>query len=227
MHYMADVLAASNQGKIPKGSGMRGLDIGTGASCIYPILAHSIYGWSFVGSEIDADALKAAQKNVSANPNLEANIQVRKQKKNKGAFEGIIQENEYFDLTVCNPPFHASAADAEAGTRRKARNLGGPKSDKPVLNFGGKSNELWCEGGEVRFVSDMVRQSKTYGTSCFWYSSLLSKETSILPVTKVIQKAGAAEFRVIPMGQGSKSSRIVVWTFLSPKQQKIWAKTRW
>jgi 23S rRNA (adenine1618-N6)-methyltransferase len=29
-----------------------------------------------------------------------------------------------------------------------------PKRKLPVLNFGGQNNELWCEGGEIRFVTN-------------------------------------------------------------------------
>jgi 23S rRNA (adenine1618-N6)-methyltransferase len=71
-------------------------------------------------------------------------------------FQGIIQPGERFDLTMCNPPFHASAAEAAAGTQRKLRNLGGKKE---VLNFGGKAGELWCEGGELAFIRRMIEES--------------------------------------------------------------------
>jgi len=32
---------------------VRGLDIGTGASAIYPLLGARVYGWSFLGTDID------------------------------------------------------------------------------------------------------------------------------------------------------------------------------
>ena len=43
------------------------LDIGTGASCIYPILGHKTYEWNFVASDIDADSLKIAKEIISYN----------------------------------------------------------------------------------------------------------------------------------------------------------------
>ncbi|GBG77492.1 hypothetical protein CBR_g23939 [Chara braunii] len=58
--------------------GVRGLDIGTGANCIYPLLGASIHGWHFVGTDTSERALEAARANVAANPHLNALIEVRK-----------------------------------------------------------------------------------------------------------------------------------------------------
>jgi 23S rRNA (adenine1618-N6)-methyltransferase len=30
------------------------------------------------------------------------------------------------------------------------------ETTKPVLNFGGHNAELWCEGGELGFVTQMI-----------------------------------------------------------------------
>ncbi|MCP5854490.1 RlmF-related methyltransferase, partial [Klebsiella pneumoniae] len=76
----------------------------------------------------------------------------------------LLEEDERFDLTLCNPPFHASREEATRGSQRKWKNLGkqDPKRKLPVLNFGGQNNELWCEGGEIRFVSQLVGESVQY-----------------------------------------------------------------
>jgi 23S rRNA (adenine1618-N6)-methyltransferase len=58
--FIADLLAESNNGIIPKGHGIQGLDIGIGANCIYPIIGNAEYGWSFVGTDIDEKLLKIA-----------------------------------------------------------------------------------------------------------------------------------------------------------------------
>ena len=41
IHYLADLLASSNNGIIPEGETVVGLDIGIGANCIYPIIGNS------------------------------------------------------------------------------------------------------------------------------------------------------------------------------------------
>ncbi len=43
-------------------------------------------------------------------------------------FEGVWAVNERYDATLCNPPFHGSAEEAAATTRRKLHKLGKMKS---------------------------------------------------------------------------------------------------
>lgn len=51
----------------PKSRCCRGIDVGTGASCIYPLLGAKVAGWSFLATEIDAVSAKWAEKNVRSN----------------------------------------------------------------------------------------------------------------------------------------------------------------
>jgi 23S rRNA (adenine1618-N6)-methyltransferase len=227
LHYLADLLATSNGGKIPRGKGIVGLDIGVGASGIYPLLGNVLYGWSFVGTDIDSLAIGSARKIVAANPALTDKISLRIQKEKNAIFRGVVAAGEYFDFAICNPPFHASAAEAQALARRKLKNLGRKKADQATLNFGGQSHELWCEGGEERFLADMVRESAVFATSCFWFTSLVSQESHLPAIYKVLDKFKAYDVQTIPMGQGNKTSRIIAWTFLNEKQQKAWAALRW
>jgi 23S rRNA (adenine1618-N6)-methyltransferase len=227
IHYIADLLAGKNQGKIPSGCKIKGLDIGTGANCVYPIIGNKEYGWSFIGTEIDPVALESASAIVEQNPVLNGKVEIRRQNNPKDIFQGIIQTDELIDFTVCNPPFHASLAEAQSGTLRKLSNLTGRKITQPTLNFGGQNSELWREGGEERFVGDMVGQSKEFAGSCFWFSTLISKESSLKSVYDILRKSKTTEVKTIAMGQGNKISRIVAWTFLNSEQQSKWVKMRW
>jgi 23S rRNA (adenine1618-N6)-methyltransferase len=227
IHYAADLLSSKNNGIIPTGSKIKCLDIGTGANCIYPIIGINEYGWSFAVSDIDPVAIEAANKIIELNIFLKGKIELRLQTKATNIFTGIIQKNERFDLTICNPPFHASAAEARAGTIKKLNNLNRKKITKPVLNFGGNSNELWCEGGLERFVQIMISESKQFADSCFWFTALISKREYLENIYESLKKAGAIEVKTIPMGQGNKISRIVAWTFLTAEQQNKWSEIRW
>jgi len=227
IHYMADLLGGSNYGKMPKGDQIKCLDIGVGASCIYPIIGNAIYGWSFIGSDIDAVSIESAQQIIEQNPSLKGKVELRLQANPKDIFYGIITKDERIDLSICNPPFHASPAEAKSGSLRKVRNLSGKKITKPILNFGGQNAELWYEGGERKFVRDMIRESKKFADSCFWFSSLISKQSNLKSVYEALKNAEASEVKTIPMGQGNKTSRIVAWTFLSKEQQKEWRNKRW
>jgi len=211
IHHIADLLAVN--GTIPTGVSVTVLDIGTGANCIYPLIGHSEYQWSFIGSDIDPVAIASAQHIIDENPQLEGKIALRLQSHPTHIFKGIIQPGERISITICNPPFHASAADALSGTTRKLRNLSHKKNVRSVLNFGGQHNELWCEGGEAAFVRKMILQSREFAGACTWFSTLISKESNLKGVYKALNEVQASEVRTIPMGQGNKRSRIVAWSF--------------
>ncbi len=227
IHHIADLLAGSNFGRIPRGDKIKCLDIGVGASCIYPIIANKLYGWASIGSEIDPVALESAKNIIDKNPNLKGKVELRLQTNSKDIYYGMIKHEEKFDLSVCNPPFHSSAKEAEAESLRKLTNLKKTKPDKTVLNFGGKSHELWCEGGESRFIRKMIRESKKFGDSCFWFSTLVSKQTHLKSAYITLKETKATKVKTIPMGQGQKSSRILAWTFLTKEQQADWRKRKW
>lgn len=217
IHHIADLLATFNNGEIPKGENLTCLDIGVGASCIYPILGNREYGWSFIGSDIDPIALESAQKIIDANPVLEDKIELVLQDHKQDIFNGILDDDERVDLVVCNPPFHASEAEAKTAALRKLSNLKQQKVRKATLNFGGKHTELWCKGGEKRFVKDMIYESRQFAQSCFLFSTLVSKEANLKSIYKVLEKVKPVAVKTIPMGQGNKISRIVAWTFIDKK----------
>lgn len=227
LHYLADLLAQSNGEKLPSGDEVSVLDIGTGANCIYPMLGNSIYDWHFVGSEIDSKALDSAQDNLYANPQFRGKITLRLQENSNEILAGIIKSNNVFDLVICNPPFHESQAAAEAASTRKVKNLKGKVGKKVTLNFGGQSNELWCEGGELAFIHKMIRESMVFKFNCFWFTSIVSKEEHLKELIIALKKSRVTERKIIQMTHGNKKSRFVAWTFLNPEQQENWRKMRW
>lgn len=189
------------------------LDIGVGANCIYPIIGTFEYGWNFVGSDIDPIALESANNIIQQNTGLKDKIELRLQKNTENIFAGIIQKNETFDITICNPPFHASAQEAQKGTERKLRNLKQEKNPKKILNFGGQSNELWCNGGELNFIKKMILESAEVKNNVKWFSVLVSKESNVLPIMKTLDLTKVHMTNTITMNMGNKSSRIILWTF--------------
>lgn len=212
IHHVADLLAGGQAIKTVSGPHVKCLDIGVGANCIYPLIGNKTYGWHFVATDIDKAAITAASRIVSQN-NLTSQIELRHQPNPKDVFAGIIRSGEQFDATICNPPFHASKAEARAGSRRKLDNLTGKKNAKPVLNFAGKSNELWCDGGEERFIKTMILQSRQNAGACKWFTTLVAKSAHLASIYTTLKQVEAAEVKTIPMGQGNKISRIVAWRF--------------
>lgn len=206
IHSIADLLSDSNGGIVPQGKKISILDIGVGANCIYPLIGHREYGWSFIATDIDPHAISIANGIITQN-GLRESIEIRLQKSPSNIFEGIL-ENCIFDVSMCNPPFHASQSEANAGTKRKWKNLHKKTS---LLNFGGQSNELWCPGGEVSFIKQIIKES--VHVKCNWFTSLVSKEESLPAIYSALDKIKASEVRTINLGQGQKKSRIVAWKF--------------
>ncbi len=226
IHHIADELANKNKGRI-NSANIKCLDVGVGANCIYPIIGTKEYGWSFIGSDIDPVSIESANKIVNTNEILKQRISIRLQENKKDFFYGVISKEEKVDITICNPPFHASAEEAASGNKRKLNNLTHKKNKLVVRNFGGKNAELWCDGGERKFVLDMIRESKKFSKSVFMFSTLLSKQSNVKAVQMALKEADARGVKTIPMGQGNKSSRIIVWSFLSANEQLDWVSERW
>lgn len=212
IHHIADVLSEV-YGEIPNGKKIKVLDVGTGSNLIYPIIGVSEYGWQFVGSEIDSQSIKWADKIVKSNTSLKNLVELRIQSSKRNIFKNIIKEGEHFDMTLCNPPFHSSKEEATKGTIRKVKNLKNEITSKPTLNFGGVNNELWCEGGELAFITNMIYESVHFKTQSLWFSTLVSKKENLKSIYKLLKKVGTIEVKTIDLSQGNKISRLVFWSF--------------
>ncbi|MBP2170519.1 23S rRNA (adenine1618-N6)-methyltransferase [Erwinia toletana] len=210
LHHLADLLAEDHQSVIPR-SNINVLDIGCGANCIYPLIGHREYEWRFTGTESNEQAIKAANAIIDSNPGLNRGIRLRRQKESTAIFRGVVHKNDFYHVSICNPPFHASASDARQGSQRKLRNLGLDRNGP--LNFGGQQDELWCEGGETAFISQMVNESIDFARQFVWFTSLVSRKENLPALREALEEAGAAQVRIVDMAQGQKQSRFIAWSF--------------
>lgn len=227
LHHIADLLAEG--GKIPQGRRIRGLDIGTGANGVYPLLGSNVYGWQFVGADINPEALDNVAGVLLHNSKLASAIELRLQPEPDQIFHGLLQTGECFDFSLCNPPFHASAADALSGSERKQRNLAASRgeqhqSQEHKLNFGGCQAELWCDGGEQGFLLRMIHESCDYGGQVLWFSSLVSKGDNLKPCQQALKQLGAKEVKILEMQQGNKQTRVLAWSFFDAAARRQWWK---
>lgn len=227
LHYLADLLA--EDGPVPHGERVLVLDVGVGANAVYPLVGHAEYGWRFVGVDTDPLALANVRRVVAANPGLGRALELRHQPVADNVFVGVLHTGDRFDLTLCNPPFHASAQEARAAAQRKWKNLGKatPGAPAPRLNFGGKSNELWYPGGERAFVERLIEQSAGIRRRCLWFSTLVSKADNLPPLEAALARQRPAATRVIAMAQGQKQSRLLAWTYLPKAERARWRQARW
>lgn len=199
------------------------LDVGTGATCIYPLLGNTLNKWNFVASEVGTDSIKTAQQIVDKN-GLATEIELRLQHDKTQILIGIIEPSDKFILSLCNPPFYKSEEEAQEATIRKLKGLGND-STKPVRNFSGTANELWFVGGEKAFLHSYLYESSLFKDSCMWYTSLVSNKDLLKSMQKSLKKLGATQVKVINMQLGNKMSRIVAWTFLTVKQMEEFEKS--
>ncbi len=188
----------------------RVLDIGCGASVIYPILGVGELGWSFVGAEVDARSTRVAEAIVKFNPVLRRAVEIRRQADPSRVFAGVVREGERFELSMCNPPFFASREDALRASGRKWEKLG--RGDTG-LTFGGVDGELRTDGGEAGFLRRMIDESVTYARQIGWFTTLVSRKGYLKAARQQLDALGAKTVKVIDMGQGNKRSRILAWKF--------------
>ncbi len=216
IHYIADLLSDNDP---PRGTNIKGLDIGTGASCIYPLLGHSSYGWKFVGTDIDSDSINNCKAILNSNPKHKKNIKLRYQESKDDFFKGIIKPEESFDFTMCNPPFFSSQDEARSARDRKIKNLTANRNKKGHIykkttrsNFKGNSNELWTEGGELSFITKMIHQSIDFEDQCTWFTSLVSKQENIPALRQILESYNRFDIEIIKMEQGNKIAHILAWS---------------
>lgn len=230
IHYLADLLKETNQNKIPHKEVIKVLDVGTGANCIYPIIGVSQYKWDFVGTDVNDASVTSAEQIVQQNSPLTNKVEIRKQLSIHSMFNGVIQAHEKYDLTLCNPPFHSSEEEATKGSQRKWNNLNKSKKAESThnkhLNFGGTSNELWCEGGELSFINKMIKESRLFSSQVLWFTCLVSKKEHIRSLQLSLKKVKCTHVKVIKMEQGQKISRFIAWSFLSTDDVNQWCNDR-
>lgn len=213
IHSIADLLAIDNKGVVPTGKNVRILDIGTGSSCIYPIIGTAEYGWSFIGTDIDPASIENAAYIIDNNPSLKELVTLKTQSNRRYLFKGLFFPKGKFDVVMCNPPFHKSKKEAQQATLRKEKNLGTNKGPEVTRNFGGEGNELWCEGGEALFIRKMIQESAAMPKFSTWFTSLVAKKETLNYLNKHLKKTDVAEVRIIEMSQGQKTSRLIAWRF--------------
>ncbi len=214
IRHLEELLQSSNQTK-----NITILDIGTGATCIYPLLGNALYNWKIVATDIDKVSLDNAQKIIDNNK-LNSQISLRLQSSEYNIFKNIINENDKFMATICNPPFYHSKEDTDKENQRKLKGLG-LKSENSHRNFSGISNELFYKGGEIAFIKRYINESLLYKNNCFWFTILVSKKENIRKVKVALKKLNATEVKSIPIHRGNKITRIMAWTFLNEEEQNI------
>lgn len=209
IHYLADLLGGKT------GRGVHILDIGTGSSIIYPILGVKEYGWLFTGSETHVPSLMNGNAILKDNPELAKSIRLRQQNNPKNILKDIILPKEYYDAIICNPPFFKSQEDHEAQVSRKNKNL--RISQDANSNYQGLSTELWTDGGEKKFITQLIYDSFTFKDQIGYCTTLVSNKENIKPLRAILEYHKVEDIQMINMSQGNKINRILAWKLSDKK----------
>ncbi|KAI1075776.1 hypothetical protein F5B20DRAFT_573228 [Whalleya microplaca] len=184
-----------------------GLDIGTGASVIYPLLGCvQRSSWSFIGTDVDSRSLSYARQNVTLN-NLQSRIRIIGTRKTTDPLIPIGEHDiEALDFVMVNPPFYESEAEL--------LELGRQKSRPPSSACTGAPVEMVCRGGEVGFVRRMVEESLVLREKVQWYTSMLGKQSSLEVLVDILRDHGITNYAVTAFVQGNKTRRWALgWSF--------------
>ncbi|KAK6537626.1 hypothetical protein TWF694_011800 [Orbilia ellipsospora] len=185
-----------------------GVDIGTGASAIYPLLGCAQFPhWNFIATEIDPSSLLQASKNIQQN-SLETRVTLVDVSHAETIFPAEVTESaENIDFTMCNPPFYSSVNDMMSSAKLK--------SVPPLSACTGSTTEMVTEGGEVAFVSRILDESLKLREKVKWYTSMLGKLSSVEKVVEKLKENGVSNYLVGEFVQGvGKTKRWAVgWSF--------------
>ncbi|KAK3389466.1 hypothetical protein B0H63DRAFT_492402 [Podospora didyma] len=193
-----------------------GLDIGTGASCIYPLLGTAQRPWNFIATDIDVKNLGYARKNVQLNA-LEDRIQVIERQSDDSLLPLDDADIQSIDFVMTNPPFYVSEDEMLASANEKERPPNSACTGAPV--------EMVCHGGEVTFVGRLLRESLVLRERVQWYTSMVGKASSLPPLITELRKNNIDNFAVTEFVQGNKTRRWALgWSFSSmrPAQHVAW-----
>lgn len=88
-----------------------GIDVGTGASCIYPLLGNALYHWNFIATDIDAESIASAESLVQKN-HLESVIRIRHREPSQPLLSDLVESSDHpISFCMCNPPFFSSVEE--------------------------------------------------------------------------------------------------------------------
>jgi len=174
---------------------VHGVDIGTGASAIFPILGCAMNPtWRFTATDVDVMALEWAQRNVDS-CGLRDCVSLLEAAPGAPSLRNAVTPDVAF--VMCNPPFFDKAD---------------PRDDRA---FQGREGErAYDNGGEVEFIRALFDDSRELErASRRWYTSMLGIKASSVPLLDHFKNGGASAYGIVPLIQGAKRRWVLAWTF--------------
>ncbi|GAA5989747.1 hypothetical protein JCM5350_000126 [Sporobolomyces pararoseus] len=215
-----------------------GLDIGTGASCIYPLLlARTIerlrlpqssqcfisernsgkkvdgrIDFHLLATEIDKDSLTIARSNIKNNKGCEGRIKVLQA--DEGATDligaNLLEQNLGEGEMIDFVMCNPPFYTSMEEIELSARQ----KELEPFAVCTAANNELITTGGEVEFVKRMIEESLRIGpTIVRWFTSLIGKYSSISPLVALLREHRISNYHLHLLRNSGQTRRwILSWS---------------
>ncbi|XP_065663992.1 RNA N6-adenosine-methyltransferase mettl16 [Hydra vulgaris] len=199
IHWIEDLTGCLNKSA-------SGIDIGCGASCIYPLLGNKINNWKFIATEVNVESHAYAENNVIKNLAQEY-IKVILTSPEKSIFDCIMASDFHYDFTICNPPFFSEINDNIVSKNRTGHR------PPPISQSTASDSESFTEGGEVEFVKRMIDESLLLKKKIRWFTTMLGKKSSLKELVKYIKHNQISKFTTTEFVQGRTMRWGLAWTF--------------
>ena len=195
---------------------MRVLDVGCGASCVYPLIGCRLRrGWGFVATEVDVRSVECARENVRAN-GLGERVDVRLVGGGDGGVLDVLAEHEevgVVDVVMMNPPFYESEEKMRESAEKKKRKPNSACTGVKVeMVWEGAEGEV---GGEVGFVGRLIVESAVEENRMRvqWCSAMLGHLSSVPILIGRLRDKGCDNYAVTEFVQGETRRWCVAWSW--------------
>ncbi|WRT63970.1 uncharacterized protein IL334_000897 [Kwoniella shivajii] len=187
---------------------LRVLDIGTGASAIYPILLLRLRPNAIItATELDETSYNHSLSVLAQNDIPSTSINILQAPSSDPILFPILNEEDQWDITICNPPFFGSEEEIKQGQEGKEHSA----HSAPTASM----NELITPGGEVAFVGKMIKESMKIGDRCRWYTSLIGKYSSLSPLVELLKVNKIDNYLLKNIRQSKTTRWILGWSHCS------------
>lgn len=210
VHFLEDLLGG--EWRRDQACAFHGIDIGAGASCIYPLLLRRLHPEvRLLATELNPASFALAARNWHANfgdaavplPPLDgdadayaaAAFDLRRVRSGE-LLLAALRDGERALFCMCNPPFFDSVeAKATHGKR----------------SFAAVESEVATPGGELAFVLQLVDESLQLRARVGTYTTMLGRSSTLAPLLKRLRECADVEAHGSDTFWQGRMSRPVVW----------------
>lgn len=208
--WIEDLLRYAQGAGLMESKDIRGIDVGTGPSCVFPLLGARIHpDWHFTATDVDESSCRVARENVSTNElNDRISIIHNTNPRTILLAAAPLDSSSRFTFAMTNPPFYDGPEDLDA-----CRQL---KSNAPSESPEYTASEYFFDGGELSFISIMFEESCRLRDRILWYTSVVAKKSNLKPLRRLIKgHPDVKTYHWTRWIQGSTSRWAIAWSFSS------------